>query len=59
MQVGSAKELQALDSWLSKWESIHITHTVPAPKGGYNHNPGSRAALLSGPPGIGETAATA
>lgn len=57
--VGNHPQLQALDSWLRNWESTHAgsTGSTPAAKGrGYGGGgSGSRAVLLSGPPGIGKT----
>lgn len=51
--VGNSDVLQKLDSWLSSWERIHV-HGGEKPK--FNRqNPGAKAALLSGPPGIGKS----
>jgi replication factor C subunit 1 len=56
MFLGNNKELRALDAWLTAWEGVHLTGTAPKPK--YTReNPGAKAALISGPPGIGKTTA--
>ena len=40
--------------WLSKWDAMHLHKTLKIPFGS-KENPGAKAVLLSGPPGIGKT----
>lgn len=51
--IGSAELVRKMSDWLRRWDEVHIkkTHKVPFSK----ENPGARAVLLSGPPGIGKT----
>jgi len=52
--VGNQDVLRKLLDWLGAWTGRHLTGRLPKPK--FNReNPGARAALLSGPPGIGKT----
>ncbi len=55
--VGNKAATDRLQKWLMDWESIHLKKTKPAPAfdAQKNTNPGARAVLLSGPPGIGKT----
>ena len=45
--------IQNLISWLERWERVHIKKTQKV--GFSKENPGARAVLISGPPGIGKT----
>ena len=55
--IGSASVVKQLTQWLDSWYDIHITgkKKKPVVKGQYAANPGAKAVLLSGPPGIGKT----
>uniref|UniRef100_A0A7S2SF18 Replication factor C subunit 1 n=1 Tax=Mucochytrium quahogii TaxID=96639 RepID=A0A7S2SF18_9STRA len=53
--IGNSSKINALKNWLAKWESIHIKGGPPPPFS--KENPGSKVALLSGPPGIGKSSA--
>ncbi|KAK8795481.1 hypothetical protein WA158_000138 [Blastocystis sp. Blastoise] len=51
--VGNRNSILALRDWLNRWNNVHILKTV---KVQYNkQNPGAKAVLISGPPGIGKT----
>lgn len=51
--IGSADLVKKLSNWLRNWDAVHLQKTL---KISFNkENPGARAALLSGPPGIGKT----
>lgn len=51
--IGHHEIVKKISDWLMKWFLIHIKKTM---KASYSkENPGARAALLSGPPGIGKT----
>ena len=52
--VGNAKEVSALNEWLRNWDAIHVLKTATGPKW-TRDNPGAKAVLISGPPGIGKT----
>ena len=56
--IGNAREMNALAAWLQDWDSVHINKSKVV-KAGQGGNAGAKAALLSGPPGIGELRATA
>jgi replication factor C subunit 1 len=51
--IGSTETMKKLSDWLKSWEDVHVkkTRTIPFAK----ENPGAKAALISGPPGIGKT----
>eukprot|EP00968_Pinguiococcus_pyrenoidosus_P015802 scaffold1474_cov256-Pinguiococcus_pyrenoidosus.AAC.12 len=51
--VGNRKVLNDLGNWLQSWHAIHVTEEKPKPRS--KQNPGAKAALLSGPPGIGKS----
>ena len=55
--VGNKALTDRLQKWLNDWESVHLKKTKPAPPfdSQKQTNPGARAVLLSGPPGIGKT----
>ena len=56
--VGNRGAVMSLGRWLESWHHVHITGRAPKPK--YNRqNPGAKAALLSGPPGIGKSTTAA
>ncbi|GBG31639.1 Replication factor C subunit 1 [Hondaea fermentalgiana] len=53
--VGNTKAVADLTRWLRDWDAVHIKKTLQIK---YNkQNPGAKAAILSGPPGIGKTSA--
>lgn len=53
--VGNNKAVTDLVRWLQNWDRVHIQKSLKIP---FNkQNPGAKAALLSGPPGIGKTTA--
>lgn len=46
--------MKRLGDWLQRWDAVHLKKTTKPPP--YSkENPGAKAALLSGPPGIGKT----
>lgn len=52
--IGHAELARKLGDWLRNWDGVHIQKTIPKPS--FNKdNPGAKAVLLSGPPGIGKT----
>jgi replication factor C subunit 1 len=51
--IGSGELVRKLGAWLSQWEAVHLRHSVKVPFS--KENPGARAVLLSGPPGIGKS----
>jgi replication factor C subunit 1 len=55
--IGSTEIVSKLTAWLRRWDAVHLhkTEKVPFSK----ENPGARAALLSGPPGIGKSTVAA
>lgn len=57
--VGNKALIGRLVAWLKDWEAIHIKKTKPKPAfdARTGTNPGARAVLLSGPPGIGKSTA--
>ena len=50
--IGSADIAKRLVQWLRQWDAMHIKKTVKVPFS--KENPGAKAVLLSGPPGIGK-----
>jgi replication factor C subunit 1 len=57
--VGNAGQVKKLQTWLQYWEGRHVTKRTPMPKYDRFENPGAKAVLISGPPGIGKTSAAA
>ena len=55
--VANTSAVRQLGEWLQRWESVHVTKKYK-PKF-TKQNPGAKAALLSGPPGIGKSSAAA
>ena len=57
--VGNPGPIQRLQSWLSDWQSVILKGEKKAVsfRGGSADNVNARAALVSGPPGIGKTTA--
>eukprot|EP01138_Halocafeteria_seosinensis_P007906 gb/GECG01008077.1/.p1 GENE.gb/GECG01008077.1/~~gb/GECG01008077.1/.p1 ORF type:complete len:850 (+),score=148.19 gb/GECG01008077.1/:1-2550(+) len=53
--IGNTGNVRKLQSWLEDWEQIHLKKNKPPPKASMKENPGAKAALLSGPPGIGKS----
>lgn len=51
--IGCQDTVKKLCDWLTKWDSVHIQGTLKIPFS--KDNPGAKAVLLSGPPGIGKT----
>ena len=56
--VGNATNIEGLQQWLRKWDAWHVKKTEKPPwqRG---KNLGAKAALLSGPPGIGKSSTAA
>lgn len=52
--IGSDATFRNFLSWLMNWEGRHLTKTLKPPPF-TKENPGAKAVLLSGPPGIGKT----
>lgn len=51
--IGSSDTIKKLMDWLRQWKAVHIDKSY---KPSFTkENPGAKAALLSGPPGIGKT----
>ena len=63
--VGNQTALRSLDSWIRNWEGMHLLNTIPKPgpsaSWGMTKDKGAsaKAALISGPPGIGKSTAAA
>jgi replication factor C subunit 1 len=55
--VGNGTNIRNLLHWLKKWSTWHRKKVEKAPYG--KGNPGAKAALLSGPPGIGKSSTAA
>jgi replication factor C subunit 1 len=55
--IGSTELVNKLTTWLRRWDAVHLhkTEKVSFSK----ENPGARAVLLSGPPGIGKSTVSA
>jgi DNA polymerase III delta prime subunit len=53
--MGNQQLIQALDKWLASWDAVHLYKTAEKPKFSTQSNAGARAALISGPPGIGKS----
>ena len=55
--IGSTELVSKLTKWLQRWDAVHLhkTEKVSFSK----ENPGARAVLLSGPPGIGKSTVAA
>ena len=53
--VGNPNIVRNLQTWLRSWEAVHLKGGAK-PRGS-KENPGAKAVLLSGPPGIGKTSA--
>ncbi|EAS05103.2 AAA family ATPase (macronuclear) [Tetrahymena thermophila SB210] len=51
--VGNEAQIKKLENWLVNWENV-VVHKQKV-QGNWKENPGSRACLISGPPGIGKT----
>lgn len=51
--IGNPGEIKKLVEWLKTWEKYHLRGVEFPTKG--KDNPGAKAALISGPPGIGKT----
>jgi len=52
--IASTETVNKLQAWLSRWDRVHLQKTEKPVQGG-KENPGAKAVLLSGPPGIGKT----
>jgi replication factor C subunit 1 len=57
--VGNGPFVKSLDDWLRFWDARHVAKTMPVPPKAAGTMPGSRCALISGPPGIGKTTTAA
>jgi len=55
--IGNGDVVRKLTEWLGRWNSVHITKQRKI--GFTKENPGAKAALLSGPPGIGKSTTAA
>lgn len=53
--LGNRSALEGLRNWLRVWDDVHIYKRIKVKY--TKQNPGSKCALLSGPPGIGKTTA--
>ena len=51
--IGNADLAKKLGDWIRNWRRIHIEKSMKVPFS--KENPGAKAVLLSGPPGIGKT----
>ena len=51
--IGHEASYKSLAAWLQRWNEVHLTKTKKVPFS--KENPGAKAVLLSGPPGIGKT----
>jgi replication factor C subunit 1 len=51
--IGSQETVRKLCDWLTHWDAAHVSKTMKIPY--TKENPGAKAVLLSGPPGIGKT----
>ncbi|KAL4430479.1 hypothetical protein ABPG74_005404 [Tetrahymena malaccensis] len=51
--VGNEAQIKKLENWLVNWENV-VVHKQKV-QGNWKENPGARACLISGPPGIGKT----
>jgi len=51
--VGAQSLVQKLTKWLKEWDAVHVKKSIKIPLD--KSNPGAKAALLSGPPGIGKS----
>lgn len=51
--IGNQSEFKNLMNWLQNWEAYHLKKTKKVPFS--KENPGAKAVLLSGPPGIGKS----
>jgi replication factor C subunit 1 len=54
--IGSADVAKRLVLWLRQWDAAHNKKTIKIPFS--KENPGAKAALLSGPPGIGKVSSS-
>ena len=52
--IASSETVNKLQAWLARWDRVHLLKTEKPPQGG-KENPGAKAVILSGPPGIGKT----
>jgi replication factor C subunit 1 len=64
--VGNQPAIRSLDQWIRNWEGMHLLNTIPKPQNssgwgpsGKDKGPSAKAALISGPPGIGKSTAAA
>jgi len=55
--LGNGGHVRSLQNWLKNWSGWHIKKNIKVPYG--KGNPGARAALVSGPPGIGKSSSAA
>ena len=51
--IGANDIVSKLSIWLQKWDAVHIKKNIKIPFS--KENPGAKAVLISGPPGIGKT----
>jgi replication factor C subunit 1 len=51
--IGSTETAKKLVEWLNRWDAVHLKKTQKVSFS--KENPGAKAVLLSGPPGIGKT----
>lgn len=50
--IGANDIVGKLQNWLQKWHAVHIKKSIKIPFA--KENPGAKAVLISGPPGIGK-----
>ena len=56
--LGNNSSINNFKTWLKNWHDVHVTKKLPMPKFS-RQNPGGKAVLISGPPGIGKSSAAA
>lgn len=55
--LGNGGHVRAITQWLTKWDAWHLHKTEKPPWN--KQNPGAKAVLIAGPPGIGKSSAAA
>ena len=57
--LGNGGHIRNLKNWLAAWDRRHVKKTESLPNYNAKGNPGGKAALVSGPPGIGKSSSAA